>query len=70
MEAVICISTPKAPDVPPIPERQPVKLADDTGFSGGKDARRKRRAMIAGLVTSPQGVTGTASTAAPSSTLG
>lgn len=35
-----------------------------------RDARRKRRATIAGMMTSPSGALGTANTSATSSTLG
>jgi hypothetical protein len=46
------------PDVPAIPERQPVKLPD-----GGADARtaliaKRRRGLYASILTSPQGVLG------------
>lgn len=48
-----------------------MKLPDQgsSAFSD-KDSRRRRRAMIAGLVTSPTGAMGTANTSATSNTLG
>ncbi len=59
------------PDVPSVPERQATKLPDQGSTANSdKDSRRRRRAMIAGLVTSPQGALGTASTTAASPTLG
>ena len=64
----MCTGTP---DVPSVPERQQMKLPDQgsNAFSD-KDSRRRRRAMIAGLVTSPTGAMGTANTSATSNTLG
>jgi len=58
----LCTSTP---DVATVPERQAVKLPDagSTGTTDA-DARRRRRAVIAGLMTSPQGALGTANTSA------
>ncbi|WP_167369506.1 hypothetical protein [Sphingobium indicum] len=38
--------------------------------SGDRDARRRRRAMISGLITSPSGALGSANTSATSNTLG
>jgi len=35
-----------------------------------RDARRRRRAVISGMMTSPNGALGTASTTATSNTLG
>ena len=36
----------------------------------GRDAIRRRRAMISGMMTSPNGALGTANTSAASNTLG
>lgn len=61
------------PDLPSVPERQATKLPDQgsSAFSD-KTSRRRRAAMIAGLVTSPQGALGAVNTssASTSSTLG
>ncbi len=61
------------PDIPAVPERQPTKLPDQgsSAFSN-KDVRRKRLAMMAGLITSPQGALGAVNTSSSStsSTLG
>ena len=61
------------PDIPAVPERQATKLPDQgsTSFSD-KDSRRRRLALMAGLVTSPQGALGAvnSSSASTSSTLG
>lgn len=65
------ICTPSTPDVPTVPERQAVKLPDEgADVSSDRDARRRRRAMLSGLITSPSGATGTANTSAASNTLG
>lgn len=64
----MCTSTP---DVPTVPERQSVKLPDEGADPNkDRDARRKRRATIAGMMTSPNGALGTANTSAASNTLG
>ncbi|OHD00888.1 MAG: hypothetical protein A2885_13355 [Sphingopyxis sp. RIFCSPHIGHO2_01_FULL_65_24] len=56
--------TPKAPDVPAPVERQAVKLPDE-GVDITKDSAKRRRAIMAGIVTSPQGALGTPATANP-----
>ena len=61
MEATICTSTP---DVPTVPERQPVKLPDEGSPATTDDFRKRRRAIIAGLMTSPEGI-GSPGTAKP-----
>lgn len=48
---------PKTPDVPTVPERQAVKLPD-AGSAITKDASFRRRAIMAGIMTGPQGVLG------------
>jgi hypothetical protein len=58
----MCVSTP---DIPTVPERQAMKLPDN-GLPG--DARKRgrwRAAIMAGLVTSPQGVLGSPNIATP-----
>ncbi|WP_200928280.1 hypothetical protein [Sphingobium sp. Leaf26] len=48
-----------------------MKLPDEgADVSSDRDARRRRRAMLSGLITSPSGATGTANTSAASNTLG
>jgi hypothetical protein len=58
----MCTSTP---DVPTVPERQAVKLPDSGAPEGALDNGRRRRAILAGLITSPQGVLGAPSIAKP-----
>lgn len=55
---------PKTPKVPTIPERQAVKLPD-AGAPIGKDASMRRRAIMAGIMTSPQGVLGSPNVSKP-----
>lgn len=50
----MCMSTP---DVPTTPERQAVKLPDD-GSKVPDQSKNRRAAIMAGLMTSPQGVLG------------
>lgn len=61
------------PSIPSVPERQAMKLPDQgsTAFTD-KGSRRRRLAMMAGLVTGNNGALGTANTssASPSTTLG
>jgi hypothetical protein len=54
-EAIICISTP---NVPTVPDRQAAKLPDSGAPQGSATDTTQRRAILAGLVTSPQGVLG------------
>lgn len=55
----MCISAPHAPDIPTVPERQAVKLPDNGAPTGAADnSAFRRRALLAGLITSPQGVLG------------
>jgi len=56
--------TPKTPDVPTVPERQAVKLPDQ-GAPISKDASFRRRAIMAGIMTSPQGVLGNPTVSKP-----
>lgn len=63
MEACICTSTP---DVPTVPERQAAKLPDSGAPADAGRARDKwRKAIMAGLVTSPQGVLGSPNVGTP-----
>jgi len=55
---------PKTPKVPTIPERQAVKLPD-AGSPISKDASMRRRAIMAGIMTSPQGVLGNPNVSKP-----
>jgi len=57
----MCLSTPKVPKPTPVIERQPYKdpVSRASLSSGDPDARRR---MIAGVATSAQGDTSTAST--------
>ncbi|WP_084238678.1 hypothetical protein [Sphingomonas asaccharolytica] len=53
----MCISTPKTPDVPTIPERQPTKLPDNGATAGVVDQNaRRRRGLYASVFTNPQGL--------------
>ncbi len=54
------------PNIPTVPERQAMKLPDG-GLRGLQDDQRNRwrRAIMAGLVTSPQGVLGAPLVAKP-----
>lgn len=59
----MCVSKPKAPKVPSIPERQPFKLPDGGATMERSDSNAKRRrALMATILTSPQGVLGAATT--------
>lgn len=59
----MCISAPKAPDVPTIPERQAAKLPDNGSTAPRADeTARRRRALMATILTSPGGALGTPST--------
>ena len=59
----MCTSTP---DVPTVPERQAAKLPDAGAPTDATNNRDKfRRAIMAGLVTSPQGVLGSPSVSKP-----
>lgn len=52
----MCISAPKAPDVPTIPERQATKLPDDGATDAGTlDRIRRRRGMYATILTQQAG---------------
>ena len=54
-----------APDMPTVPERQVTKLPDQGSKGAGNDTSRFRRALMAGLVTSPSGVLGSPATMKP-----
>ncbi len=56
--------TPKAPDVPSVPERQAMKLPDE-GLDLTKDTSKRRRAIMAGIITSPQGALGNPTVSSP-----
>lgn len=51
--------------MPTVPERQAAKLPDAGAPAGSTDNNRFRRAMMAGLITSPQGVLGSPSATKP-----
>jgi len=53
------------PDVPTVPERQAAKLPDSGAPQGAANNNTRRRALIAGLMTSPQGVLAPAATGKP-----
>lgn len=61
MEARIC----SAPDIPTVPERQVTKMPDQGAKGAGADPSRFRRALMAGLVTSPNGVLGSPNVTKP-----
>jgi hypothetical protein len=53
----------KTPEVPTIPERQAVKAPDQSAPDMGvTDRARRRRGMMASILTSAQGATGAVST--------
>lgn len=55
----MCVGTPKVPEVPSIPERQPQKLPDGGATADRADFNAKRRrALMATILTSPTGVLG------------
>ena len=56
--------TPKTPDMPTQAERQSMKLPDE-GLDLTKDSSKRRRAIMAGIITSPQGALGSPMTANP-----
>lgn len=58
----MCTSTP---DIPSVPERQAQKLPDAGAPTSAGQNNRFRRALMAGLVTSPQGVLGSPVVAKP-----
>jgi hypothetical protein len=58
----MCTSTP---DVPTVPDRQAVKLPDNGAPAGASTYGSRRRAILAGLITSPQGLLGSPSVAKP-----
>lgn len=59
----MCIGVPKAPDVPTLPERQSAKLPDNGSTAPRADeAARRRRALMATVLTGPSGALGTPST--------
>jgi hypothetical protein len=50
------------PTIPTVPERQASKLPDSGASAAATGSNNWRRAMLAGMVTSPQGVLGSPST--------
>ena len=58
----MCMSTP---DIPAVPERQAAKLPDNGAPAGATDLTRRRRAIMAGLMTTPQGVLGSPAVSKP-----
>lgn len=56
----MCLGTP---NVPSVPERQAAKLPDAGTQTYTKDNARWRKAMLAGMVTGPQGALGAPVTA-------
>ncbi len=63
----MCVGAPKAPKVSNPPERQAIKLPTDAqpDLEDDLSRNRRRRAVMAGLITSPQGVLGAPSVAKP-----
>lgn len=59
----MCTSTP--PDVPTVPERQAVQQPDNGAPITKDQSLNRRRAIMAGLITSPQGVLGSPVVAKP-----
>lgn len=56
----MCMSTP---DVPTVPERQATKTPDNGARAASpEELKRRRRAMMATLFTSPQGALGAPAT--------
>jgi 2-keto-3-deoxy-galactonokinase len=58
----MCVGTPK---IPTVPERQAQKLPDNGAPLGANRRDDFRRAMMAGMITSPQGVLGAPAVARP-----
>lgn len=58
----MCASTP---DISSVPERQAMKLPDNGAPEGSTNNTRQRRAIIAGLMTSPQGTVGSPTVGTP-----
>jgi len=50
---------------PPPAERQSIKLPDQGATGAGANSSKFRRAIMAGLLTSPQGVLGSPTVAKP-----
>lgn len=59
----MCVGS--SPDISSVPERQAMKLPDSGAPQGSTDNNRRRRAIMAGLMTSPQGVLGSPSVGSP-----
>lgn len=55
---------PKTPNVPTMPERQAIKLPDE-GLEVTRDSSKRRRAIMAGIITSPQGALGSPNVSSP-----
>lgn len=53
------------PTIPTVPTRQPVQLPDNGATPATTDNGSWRRAVLAGMVTSPQGVLGSPSVSKP-----
>jgi len=58
----MCMS---APSVPSVPERQAAKLPDQGAADNAGISSKFRRAILAGLITSPQGVLGSPTVSKP-----
>ncbi len=58
----MCMSTP---DIPAVPERQAAKLPDNGAPAGATDTSRRRRAIMAGILTSANGALGSPAVAKP-----
>lgn len=56
---------PKAPKIPSLPERQVMRQPDSGAPVGNQDYRKMRRAIMAGMMTSPTGALGNPVTAKP-----
>lgn len=67
----MCVSA-KAPEVPPIPERQSVRLPDNGATAARSDfLAKRRRGLYASILTTPQGALGSANlSSASGATLG
>lgn len=61
----MCISTPSTPKIPTVPERQAVQQPDKGAPVTRDQSLNQRRAIMAGLITSPQGLLGSPTVAKP-----
>ena len=54
----MCVGTPRVPEVPAIPERQPTKLPDDGGTAASTSLDQKRRRGMYAAILTNQGTLG------------